>query len=127
MPTRRQFLATGAAVAGALVTRPGLSALRPGISAARSSASALPDPAASGIDHIVVVCMENRSFDHLLGWLPGANGRQAGLSYTDSAGRTHETFHLTTFQGCGHPDPDHSYRGARTEYDNGACDGWLRV
>jgi len=27
----------------------------------------LPDPADSGIDHIVVVMMENRSFDHMLG------------------------------------------------------------
>ena len=25
--------------------------------------------------------MENRSFDHFLGWLPGADGRQAGLQY----------------------------------------------
>jgi hypothetical protein len=71
--------------------------------------------------------MENRSFDHFLGWLPGANGKQAGLSYPDTAGALHPTYHLTTFQGCGHPDPDHSYAGARTEYDNGKCDGWLRV
>ena len=34
----------------------------------------LPDPALSGIDHIVLVTMENRSFDHLLGWLPNAEG-----------------------------------------------------
>jgi phospholipase C len=31
------------------------------------------------------------------------------------------------FQGCGHPDPDHSYEGGRVEYDGGACDGWLRA
>ena len=29
----------------------------------------LPNPTSSGIEHIVVVMMENRSFDHLLGWL----------------------------------------------------------
>ncbi len=87
----------------------------------------LPDPAQSGIDHIVVLCMENRSFDHLLGWLPGADGRQAGLSFPAPDGTMHPTVHLKTFQGCGHPDPDHSYDGARTEYDSGACDGWLRV
>lgn len=29
------------------------------------------------------------------------------------------------YQGCGHPDPNHSYSGGRIEYDNGACDGWL--
>ena len=42
------------------------------------SQSALPSPDASGIEHIVVVMMENRSFDHMLGWLDGADGRQAG-------------------------------------------------
>ncbi len=29
----------------------------------------LPQPSQSGIEHIVVVTMENRSFDHYLGWL----------------------------------------------------------
>src|ERR1043166_1417661 len=42
---------------------------RPGISDAFAF-STLPPPAASGINHIVVVMMENRSFDHFLGWLP---------------------------------------------------------
>src|SRR2546426_11854333 len=32
-----------------------------------------------------------------------------------------------TTKGCGHPDPDHSYQGGRVEYNNGACDGWLRA
>ena len=27
--------------------------------------------------------MENRSFDHYLGWLPNATGRQSGLTYLD--------------------------------------------
>jgi phospholipase C len=87
----------------------------------------LPAPEQSGIEHIVVVMMENRSFDHLLGWLPNANGRQAGLSYADRAGVLHSTYRLTTFTGCGHPDPDHSYPAARSEYDNGKMDGWLRT
>ena len=30
--------------------------------------------------------MENRSFDHFLGWLPGADGKQAGLTYLDATG-----------------------------------------
>jgi phospholipase C len=87
----------------------------------------LPEPSASGIEHIVLVMMENRSFDHLLGWLPGANGHQAGLSFVDSHGETHPTNHLTTFIGCSHPDPDHSYTGGRSEVNNGAMDGWLRT
>jgi len=97
----------------------------------RASAAAkpvLPNPRNSGIEHIVVAMMENRSFDHVLGWLPGADGRQAGLTYLDSGGVSHATYALAPdYQGCGHPDPDHSYDGARVEYDGGACDGWLRA
>lgn len=91
--------------------------------------SALPaNPASSGIDHVVVLMMENRSFDHLFGWLDGADGEQEGLTYTDSAGVPHKTHPLAPdYQGCGHPDPDHSYQGGRVEYDGGACDGWLRA
>jgi len=127
--TRRNFLIGGAALTAAGAAGP---LLRKGgnVQTARALAAAgpsLPRPAASGIAHVVVVCMENRSFDHMLGWLPGADGKQAGLSYPDTSGVKHPTYHLTTFQGCGHPDPDHSYSGARTEYDNGKCDGWPRV
>jgi phospholipase C len=89
------------------------------------TASALPSPSQSGLEHVVVVTMENRSFDHMLGWLPGAAGAQAGLSFPDRSGGSRATYHLTDFQGCGHPDPDHSYEGARAEYNEGRCDGWL--
>ena len=41
--------------------------------------------------------MENRSFDHFLGWVPGAAGRQQGLTYLDDAGQPH-----TTIAGGGH-------------------------
>jgi phospholipase C len=80
------------------------------------------------IEHVVVVMMENRSFDHFLGWVPGADGQQAGLAYTDETGATLSTYPLAPdYQGCGHPDPDHTYEGGRIEYDGGACDGWLRA
>jgi phospholipase C len=102
----------------------------PSLAATRNKV--LPKPNKSGIEHIVVLMMENRSFDHFLGWLPGAEGKQAGLSYPDAAGVLHPTYALSSlvppdYQGCGHPDPDHSYNGARVEYDGGACDGWLRA
>ena len=85
-------------------------------------------PTASGISHVVVVMMENRSFDHFLGWVPGADGRQAGLSYVDRDGVPQTTHPLAPdYRGCGHPDPDHSYTGGRVEYAAGACDGWLRA
>jgi phospholipase C len=119
--SRRTLLGGAAGIAGA-------AALPIAGAAADTSAAtaALPAPGASGIDHIVVVMMENRSFDHYLGWLPGADGKQSGLSYVDRNGVRHATHHLTDYQGCDHPDPDHSYEGGRVQYNGGRCDGWLR-
>ena len=88
---------------------------------------ALPSPQNSGIEHIVLVSMENRSFDHILGWLPHANGKQAGLTYVDKSGQPHPTYHLTDYQNCALADPDHSYAGGRIQFDVGKCDGWLRA
>ncbi len=86
---------------------------------------ALPAPDRSGIEHVIVVMMENRSFDHFLGWLPQADGRQGGLSYRDPEGVAHRTYHQTQFNGCGFVDPDHSYSGGRLQYDGGKMDGFL--
>jgi phospholipase C len=118
--SRRAFLA-GAATTALAVTVAGRAAR------AGAGPDPLPVPEESGIDHIVVVMMENRSFDHYLGWLPKADGRQAGLTYVDRSGVPHSTHHLEDTQGCDHPDPDHSFEGGRIEYNDGACDGWLRA
>jgi phospholipase C len=86
----------------------------------------LPAPARSGVNHIIVVMMENRSFDHFLGWHPTADGQQEGLSYVDREGVAHSTFALAPdYMGCGHPDPDHSWEGGRVEWNQGAMDGFL--
>jgi phospholipase C len=94
--------------------------------ARQASAQTLPPPGSSGIEHVVVVTMENRSYDHFLGWLPHADGRQEDLTFVDKNGHPHVTMRLAPdYQGCSHPDPDHSYDGGRVEFDGGACDGWL--
>ncbi|HET7545334.1 MAG TPA: alkaline phosphatase family protein [Polyangiaceae bacterium] len=129
-PVRRTSTLIGAAIACAA-----LSATACGSYEADATSSIEPlattasvTPSASGISHVVVVMMENRSFDHFLGWLPGADGRQAGLSYADRDGILHTTHPLAPdYRGCAHPDPDHSYAGGRVEYADGACDGWLRA
>ena len=88
----------------------------------------LANASATQVQHLVLVMMENRSFDHLLGWFPNANGQQAGLTYVDLNGSPQMTFPLAPdFTGCAYPDPDHSYDGGRTEYDNGLMDGFLKV
>src|SRR6476661_4559761 len=116
--SRRQLLAgTGAAL--------GAAALEQALPATAATPT-LPAPAASGIDHVVVVMMENRSFDHFLGWLPGADGKQAGLTFTDRYGVPHDTHHLTAFDSCGFNDPDHSWEGGRIQLNDGRCDGFLR-
>lgn len=120
---RRTFLQGLLGASAAFVTDP----LR-SVAQSLPGAGSLPAPQQSGIDHIVVVTMENRSFDHLLGWLPNADGRQAGLTYNDASGAPHATYPLAPdYTGCGHPDPDHSYTGARVEYDSGKMDGFLRA
>jgi phospholipase C len=123
--SRRQFLSRSAIIAGG-VAAAGVAGWEAGGGSA-TAATALPDPAASGIEHIVVVMMENRSFDHFLGWLPGADGKQAGLTFVDRYAVPHSTFHQTQFASCGFADPDHSYEGGRIELNGGKCDGWLKA
>jgi phospholipase C len=122
---RRDFLRRAAsASAAALATASSISSEKP---QALAFSELLPNPASSNIEHVVVVMMENRSFDHMLGWMPNANGRQSGLSYPDNNGNLQPTQHLNYYVGCSHPDPDHSYAGGRSEVNNGSMNGWLRT
>jgi phospholipase C len=120
---RRDFLRKAVSVSAATLA----SNLAEAKSQVQRIDAVLPSPAISNIEHVVVVMMENRSFDHLLGWMPNANGRQAGLTYPDNNGNLQPTHRLNYFVGCSHPDPDHSYAGGRSEYDGGKMDGWLRT
>ena len=90
---------------------------------------ALPDPATSGIDHIVLVTMENRSFDHMLGWVPNVEAQQQ-RQFTDAFGQVQSSFPMTSntaygFQACSYADPDHEYDAGRTHLANGAMNGFL--
>jgi len=69
--------------------------------------------------------MENRTFDHYLGWLPNADGQQNNSYPVPNDGNMSTHALYPDYQGCGHPNPDHSYLGSRVEYNNGAMDGWL--
>lgn len=119
--SRRQFLAGAAVGATAAATGTATAALT-----RTTTPQALPNPAQSGLDHVVVVMMENRSFDHYLGWVPGADGRQSGLRYPDDKGVLHPTHHLQTRQGCDFADPDHSYAGGRLQFNGGKLDGFRK-
>ncbi len=129
---RREFLGVAGAAALGLVAASCSSgskvARRMGSTtrAAPSPTSGLPLPHEAPFDVLVVLMMENRSFDHLLGWLPGADGKQAGLAYRDSRGARHATYRLAPdFQGCRAHDPRHDWPSVRRQFDDGRCDGWL--
>src|ERR1043166_5865939 len=102
---RRRNILTGLAAAAGSAALPGYTPK------AEAALPTLPEPEKCGIDHIVVVMMENRSFDHFLGWVPGADGRQAGVQYPDRDGTPRSTSRLSGFQGGAHPAPDHSQEG----------------
>ena len=120
--TRRKFLQIVAASAGAAVTAPEL------LSRAAASASRALFPRGSrGVRHIVVLMMENRSFDHFLGWLPGADGRHDLTFVSAIDGHTYPNYPLAPdFQGCGYSDPDHSWEGFLVEHNYGRMDGFLQ-
>ncbi len=123
--SRRQFIAGVTAAAGAAALSAGCGGSSGG---GDPESQPLPDPAKSGIEHIVVLMMENRSFDHFLGWLPNADGRQGGLTYTDKQGNSQATFPLAPdYQNCQWQDPDHGYDGGRAQFAGGANDGWLKA
>jgi len=124
--SRREFLertALGAGVAGA--------AALPASTILSESAQAhwwrnpLPRPRNIEIDHIVILMMENRSFDHYFGWLPGADSEQHE-SYVNGFGQEVATRHFSTlgsggtqYKGCGHPDPGHGWDAGRAQLNGG--------
>src|SRR4051812_39376081 len=126
---RREFLQRTAMTAGLAASMASL--LSPETLVAQAAQmqrrAKLPSPRNMPIDTFVVLQMENRSFDHYLGWMPEADGRQAGLSFTDKQGKTLATRRLAPdWQGCAHPDPDHSWDGGRTQLNGGEGGGLLR-
>ncbi|MEK6806503.1 MAG: alkaline phosphatase family protein [Pseudomonadota bacterium] len=132
--SRRRFL-TGAAATGALAVA-GCGPDTPETAASPGPGpvtGVLPNPADSGIDHIVQIMMENRSFDHMLGWVPGADGRQ-NQTFKHTDGTDVPTFHIGHggdanygFQGCGWEDPAHGYDDGREHYNDGKMDGFLKT
>ncbi len=70
-------------------------------------------PGLDALKHIVVLMMENRSFDHMLGGLKAQDPRIDGLTGNegnpDTAGNMAKVQPLAQFQGQLDPDPDHHF------------------
>jgi phospholipase C len=81
---------------------------------------------AAGLDalkHIVVLMMENRSFDHMLGALKAEDARIEGLSGTEfnlgTDGKPAPVKPAAAFQGQLDPDPDHHFPGVDLQIFDG--------
>ncbi len=130
-PLNRRELFVGATAAGMISVA--------GCSSDGESKSTTPSTTTTGVakhplgkdapfDHVVVLMMENRSFDHLLGWLPGAKGKQAGLSYVDSDGTTSKTWAIGDDpQGCDYADPQHQFGPVEQQINGGKMDGFMKT
>jgi phospholipase C len=127
---RREFLSRTALAAGASAAAASLplNALLAEVAKREALASSLPSPSNVPIDHFVVLMMENRSFDHYFGWLPDADAVQSRTYLDPDNGNTPvSTRHASTlgqaqWQGCGHPDPDHSWNGGREQLGSSKTD-----
>ncbi|MGD0198265.1 MAG: alkaline phosphatase family protein [Solirubrobacteraceae bacterium] len=143
--SRRRFLqATGAVALGAAagelgwLTRVGAAAASSGVRAPNS----LPYPSlpagqptgAMPFDHIVVVMMENHSFDNYLGMLP-ARGQSAADGFTLAGGVPTNSnpygdgyawvTHATSM--CQPVDVTQAWDATHEEIDNGQMDGFAKV
>ena len=134
---RRSFLIGAGALGGAALSGGILTGCGP------PPGSILNLPASSSpIDHVVVLMMENRSFDHWLGWLGaddawldnaatryGTGTAVDGAphqTYLDPGGNPVATAHLLDYlaggnpwRGCDHPDPGHGWNHGRRQRDQG--------
>src|SRR6266498_2903357 len=75
------------------------------------------------LKHIVVLMMENRSFDHMLGGLqaenPQINGLTGNESNPDSTNTPVMVQPLAAYQGQLDPDPDHHFPGVNLQLFDG--------
>ena len=80
-------------------------------------------PGLDNLKHIVVLMMENRSFDHMLGAMKAQDPRVDGLTTNetnpDINGNPVKVLPLAEFQGQLNPDPDHHFPAVDQQIFNG--------
>lgn len=117
--SRRTFL-KGTAAAGAAVAGGGLwtTAIHP------RSARAADTP----LEHVIIACQENRSFDHYFGYAPQVQaagfGPPPGYSQPNPGGTPDpvEPYRFTDLQT---PDVPHDWGSVHGQWNNGAMDGFM--
>ncbi len=114
--SRRTFL-KGSVAAGAAIVGGGVvsTAIRP----SRVRAADTP------IEHIIVSCQENRSFDHYFGYAPQVQaagfGPPPGYSQPDGAGGSVEPYRFTELAT---PDVPHDWSSVHAQWNGGAMNGF---
>ncbi|HUB40938.1 MAG TPA: alkaline phosphatase family protein [Streptosporangiaceae bacterium] len=86
----------------------------------------MTSPSTTPIEHIIVCCQENHSFDTYYGsysGLPAGFGIPAGYTQPDGTGGTMAPFHFNNLT-TNNVDPDHSWNDIHLEWNNGAMDGF---
>ena len=84
--------------------------------------SSTPVATQSPIQHLIVIQLQNHSFDNLFGTVPGANGidpSESSYSQTDSSGTVVTPHQLTTASTS---DLPHSHQNYLNAWDHGAMD-----
>ena len=103
-----------------------------GLAGAAAAARVLPgcgdNALPPGIDHLVVVMMENRSYDHLFGARAlqglGGDGLTATMSNPGQDGLPVGAYEATTGNLCV-PDPPHGWTAAHNAFADGANSGFV--
>lgn len=82
-------------------------------------------PGIQNLQHIVVLMMENRSFDHMIGALKNQNSSIDGLNGNetnpDNTGASIQVQPQADFQGQLDPDPDHHFPAVNQQLFNGSA------
>jgi phospholipase C len=76
------------------------------------------------LEHVVISCQENRSFDHYFGFAPwiGSAGVPAGYTQPDGQGGTVAPYRFTELET---PDVPHSWGAIHEQWNEGAMDGFF--
>ena len=128
--SRRSFLSTTARLAAV----GSVAGVAPGLLRAKASGAplaSLPDPKGNPIEHVVVLMMENRSFDHYFGSLaltecrPDVRGLSADMANVGADGRSVKVFKMTDY--CQELDPPHGFTDSKIQYADGTNSGYLRA
>ncbi len=78
----------------------------------------------ASIQHVIVACQENRSFDAYFGYYPraGTFGVPANYSQPDGHASTVKPYHFSSLTSA---DIDHSWSSIHREWNHGAMDGFF--